>query len=455
MSHFRFLPGLLVGCIGFFTICITGAEGYLRQAGPMVGHVDESSAIVWLRLKSGTEIEGTAVQDGDESRVSRIEDLGEGFHRLLFSGMKPAAPTAVRLELDREGDKRERYEVSFRTAPVPAETGTVRIAFGSCANLSRYPTAPIFHAIADEKPDFFVFGGDNVYFINSDKREGVNPPSALEHDWNLYETMLGRHLRARLHPDLQPLLRTIPSYATWDDHDYGPNNADSTFPLREEATRAFRLIWANPFYGTDDVPGIFSSFRHGPVEVFLMDDRTHKYTHLRHRNVSRETGRIWGEAQTEWLLAGLKASTAPVKLIVNGTQFLSMLERGEGHYQEALNERRRVLEFLEHERIGGVAFLTGDRHHSEVGQQAQSGGTLVLEFTSSPLQQGQAVSRVNRPHPNQIWSMRGNSYGLVTVDIPASGEGTIRFEARDEGNRLVEFDGEPLATTWRLEQLSY
>lgn len=421
----------------------------------MVGHVDDSSGIIWLRIKLGAEVKATALQDEDEVEPSQVEDLGEGFLRLHFSDLKPATDTSVRIAVTRAGDETESEEVTFRTAPPPSNTGTVRVGFGSCSKISQYGKAPIYNAVADEDPDFFVFTGDNVYFIVADgssRHFGTTGPVG---DWNFYESMLARHLRARVHPDMQRMIRSVPTYAVWDDHEYGPNNADSTFPLKEEATRAFTVVSANPFYGTEATPGIFSSFRHGPVEVFLMDDRSHKYSHLVHDDVTRENGRIWGDAQTEWLLAGLKASTAPVKLIFNGTQFLSMLERGEGHYQEALGEQRRVLEFLEHERIGGVVFLTGDRHHSEAIQQAQSDGTLVLEFTSSPLQQGQEVGAFRRGHANQLWAMRGNSYGLVTVEIPAEGEGTIRFEARDEENRVAEVEGEERATSWKLEELSY
>lgn len=440
MIRLRILVTFLISSILFPVLHGFETAGHLFQAGPMVGHVDDSSGVVWLRIKMGAELEATAAQ-GKAMAPSRVEDLGGGFYRLHFSGLKAATETSVRIAVRRSGDETEIREATFRTPPKPSATGTVRLGFGSCSKLSQFGNAPIFNAIADENPDFFIFGGDSVYFI--------------EGDWNLYETMLARHLQTRMHPDLQRMLRSVPAYATWDDHDYGPNNADSTFSMKEEAARAFKLVWANPAYGSEAIPGIFSSFRHGPVEVFLMDNRTHKYSPERHTDVTQETGVIWGKAQTDWLLAGLKASTAPVKLIANGTQVLSMGERGEGHHTEAHGERRRVLEFLEREKIGGVVFLSGDRHYTEAMQQAQSDGTLVLDFTSSPLQQGQKVAAVNYPHPSQIWSMRGNSYGLVTVDIPREGVATIRFEARDEANRLVELDGEKRATTWRLEELNY
>jgi alkaline phosphatase D len=421
----------------------------------MIGHVSDSSAQIWLRAKVGAAVEARAVQGESVFAPASTEDLSHGFLRLHFDGLSPETDTLVELTARRDGDQEEREQVTFRTAPAPGETGRVSLAFGSCSKFSQYGVAPIFQAIADEKPDFFLFGGDNIYFIVGDGGERHFSTTGPVGDWNSYEAMMARHLRARTHPDVQRLLRTIPSYAVWDDHDFGPNNADSTFPMKDEATRAFQTVWANPAFGTPETPGIFSSFRHGPVEVFLMDNRTYKYSHQRHNDTTREDGRIWGEAQLDWLLAGLKASSAPVKLIVNGTQFLGLDDRGEGHYQEALGERERLLQFLAEERIGGVVFLTGDRHHSEAMQQEQPDGTLLLEFTSSPLQQGQALAPLRRSHPNQVWGMRGNSFGLVTVDIPANGEATIRFEARDEQNQVAEIDGEQRATTWALSRLNY
>ena len=158
--------------------------------------------------------------------------------------------------------------------------------------------------------------------------------------------------------------------------------------MKEEAARAFKLVWANPSYGSEEIPGVFGSFRHGSVEVFLMDNRTHKYSPRRHPDLTLETGVIWGEAQLDWLMAGLKASTAPVKLIANGTQVLSMGERGEGHHTEAHGERRRLLEFLERERIGGVVFLTGDRHYTEAMQLTQSDGPSCWILPVHPCRMG-------------------------------------------------------------------
>ncbi len=422
----------------------------------MIGHVSDSSAVVWLRVKMGAEVSAVASQNDATFLPSHIEDVTQGFYRIHFANLQPETKTSVEINVSRRGDKSESDRVMFTTAPSPSQVGTVKLAFGSCSKVSQYGEAPIFRTIADEQPDFFIFGGDNVYFIVGDGSDRHFSTTGPEGDWSFYETMLARHLRTRVHSDLDRMLRTVPSYAVWDDHDFGPNNADSTFPMKDEATLAFKQVWANPGYGTNGMDGVFSSFRHGPVEVFLMDNRTFKYSLYKHKDVTRENGRIWGEAQLDWLLEGLKASTAPVKLIANGTQFLSMeSETAEGHYQEALGERERLLDFLANERIGGVVFLTGDRHHSSVTQQAQPDGTLVLDLTSSPLQQNRKVGPHRSSHANQLWSMGGNSFGLVTVEIPEEGTGTIRFEARDEENNVPVIDEVMRATTWQLDQLNY
>jgi alkaline phosphatase D len=309
--------------------------------------------------------------------------------------------------------------------------------------------------MAAEGADLAVFVGDNSYFIAGTGGEGHFGTTGPRGDWSFPESMMARHLATRTHPDLQALFRSTPCYAVWDDHDYGPNNADAHFPLREEAAAMFRRAWANPAYGTAEVPGIFSAFRFGPVEIFLMDDRYHKHSPQVHGDVSPETGRIWGEGQLAWLMRGLRASTAPVKCIANGTQILARDDRGEGHFQEAQGELRQLLEVLEEARIGGVIFLTGDRHYTEVNRQEQPGGALLVEFTSSPLQQGQEIGPLERRQANQVWGMSGNSYGLVTVDIPREGEGTVRFEARDAGNRAPVIAGRECVSTWNLADLQY
>jgi len=51
--------------------------------------------------------------------------------------------------------------------------------------------------------------------------------------------------------------------------------------------------------------------------------------------------------------------------------------------------------------------------------------------------------------------MLGNNFGLITVDITGPGQGTVRFETRDESNAVPTIYGQACATTWTLDQLNY
>ena len=428
----------------------------LIQAGPMIGHVGTHDAKVWIRTKRGSTLTAKAAQGGKPRNRLSVEDLGNGFSVLHFSRLAPVADTRVLLTVERAGSATETAEVAFRTAAVPSETGKVRIAFGSCSKVSQFNSGPIYKAIAAEQPDMALFIGDNSYFIvadGSDRHFNTTGPTG---DWSSPEAMTARHLTTRMHPDLQSMFRSVPSYAVWDDHDYGPDNADRTLGLREEATTVFRQMWANSDYGTDSVPGIFSSFRNGPVEVFLLDDRYYKYSPQKHKDVTMATGEIWGRAQTDWLLDGLKRSTAPVKLIANGTQVITRSTGGEGHRREAQNELQRLIDHIEKHRIDGVIFLSGDRHYSELHYEARDGHPPLLEFTSSPLQQAQKVGPLkNRPNTFRLWGLKGNSYGLVTVDIPEPGKGTVRLEVRTEANTVPVVENTRCSSAWQLSDLRY
>lgn len=433
------------------------ASPRLLQSGPMIGHVGAKEARIWIRLKQNAVVSASLRQGGRAFRPARMEALGEGFYVLHFQSLAPATETAVQLEVTRGGAAMETASLAFRTAPPPSPTGKVRIAFGSCSKVSQFRSGPIYQAVAEEKPDMMIFVGDNSYFIVGDGSDRHFETTGETGDWTSLEGMIQRHLITRNHPDLQAMFRSIPCYAVWDDHDYGPNNADRTFALKEEALLAFRRMWGNPAYGAAESPGIFSSFRHGPAEIFLMDNRYYKYSPLEHDDATPETGLIWGKAQLDWLLAKLKASTAPVKILANGTQILNKSKSGEGHYREAVGEMEQFLAFVKKHRIGGILFLTGDRHFSEAMQQRIPNGPLLVDCTSSPLQQNQKVGPLEKgsEHNNRLWAMRGNNFGLLTIDIAAEGKGNIAFETRDEKNQPCIVNGNPCRTVWPLQDLLF
>jgi alkaline phosphatase D len=51
-------------------------------------------------------------------------------------------------------------------------------------------------------------------------------------------------------------------------------------------------------------------------------------------------------------------------------------------------ERQYILDAIQRERITGVFFLTGDRHHTELSKLQPEGGVQVFDLTVSPLTSG-------------------------------------------------------------------
>jgi alkaline phosphatase D len=253
------------------------------------------------------------------------------------------------------------------------------IAMGSCSYINDpaydRPTPSyggdyqVFDQIAALKPSAMLWLGDNIYL-----REG---------DWESFHGMVNRYNHTRATPELAGLLAICPQYAIWDDHDFGPNDATGSWPLKKESLEAFKLFWANPSYGMPEFEGIASAFRWMDVEIFLLDNRYHRNNQKFQDTCAR---RMLGEPQIEWLVDALKYSKAPFKLVASGSQILNSHAIHET-YANYPCERRKLLDRLAEEKIRNVIFLTGDRHHSEISRMEHK-GMVFWDITSSPLTSG-------------------------------------------------------------------
>src|SRR5438046_491914 len=95
-----------------------------------------------------------------------------------------------------------------------------RVAFGSCAKQDK--PQPIWDAVVERKPELFVFLGDNIYADTQDM-----------------DVMRAKYALLGKQPGYQKLKKTCPILATWDDHDYGANDAGAEYPRKKEAQQVF------------------------------------------------------------------------------------------------------------------------------------------------------------------------------------------------------------------------
>lgn len=87
----------------------------------------------------------------------------------------------------------------------------MKITFASCAKIQDRPEQPAWKDIENAKPDHLLLLGDNIYA----------PFSGWHH-----QEMKKRYDEQFSEANFKSLIDKIPYNAIWDDHDFGPNNAN-------------------------------------------------------------------------------------------------------------------------------------------------------------------------------------------------------------------------------------
>jgi len=344
----------------------------------MHGYADYTSALLWVMADAAGPVTISWQADGQSPERQLTLDATPASGNVVLArltGLSPGKSVAYRVTGD--GDIRAGTLTTQPFWSKPADARDLAIAFGSCFFLADSDPVwggqeygggfGILDAIAAMKPDLMLWAGDNLYFQKPDE---FDPTS-----------MAARYQRQRTFPALQKLLTAAPHLAIWDDHDYGPNDADMSYVMKGESLQLFRRYWANPNYGLPDVPGVFGRARWGDVDIFLLDDRWYRSAN---RAIDGTDKTMFGALQLNWLRNALIYSQAPVKLVVNGSQMWNRVNRFEG-WNHFATEQRAFADWLLAQRIDGVVFLSGDRHFTELLKVSRPGTYPLYEFTSSPL----------------------------------------------------------------------
>jgi alkaline phosphatase D len=152
---------------------------------------------------------------------------------------------------------------------------------------------------------------------------------------------------------------------------------------------AFKLFWANPNYVFDN-QAITGTFTWADAQFFLVDDRWFRFP----KDLRVGEKEMLGKMQMQWLLDALAASDAPFKFVVVGGQVINSLDdpRLETFAYYA-DERNKFLQAIRDNRIPGVIFLSGDRHHTELSKMERGGTYPLYDVTVSPLTAGAVGDR--------------------------------------------------------------
>jgi alkaline phosphatase D len=379
----------------------------------MIGAVTESSARVWVRSDATRKLALRLAGSGDPSAAPvaqiRYPRADDDFATVFdLEGLMPGH--AYGFSIDVDGVPSEKAKGSFVTPKLAVNHEPMRVAFGSCA---LGWAQPIFGAISAEKPDVFLFIGDNHYGNTSD-----------------LDSLRWFYRRSLEIPERAATVAGASTLAVWDDHDYVGNNTIGSSPGKETALRAFKEYWANLSYGTQATPGIFSTYRRGDVEFFLLDDRYYRSAE------SNAQGTMLGALQTAWLQAALKASTATFKLLATGSMWSA--HSGET-WADFPATRTAFFNFIRDEKIGGVVLLAGDVHRAELRKihRTAAGAYDLPEIVSSPLAHGGgACPASSEPDSHTVVCLDAGNY-FATLDIDtAAVDPTLTARIRDEAGAI-------------------
>lgn len=318
--------------------------------GPMLGHIDDESAVLWIR--------------GNQAGIYHLrvweKEGGRESERRLSQSVTAANDYCLHwrlLELAADRTYCYQFEYAdkplfgeqlfeFKTSPRPDTPAKWTLAFGSCVDQDGH-FEDVWKKIADSGADGMVLLGDTPYI-----------------DTTVEEQQRIKHRTFLLQEGPAFLAQRIPFWGTWDDHDLGANNSNGNIHNRERTRQVFLDYRALAGYG-ESGEGIYTAFRNGPLEVFLLDTRYFARTAPSFCAPDQPT--MLGLRQWEWLKAGLRSSTAPVKVLACGMTWDSKSGGKEADDWETFAyEREAIIDFIGANNIPGVVLVGGDIHCTQV-----------------------------------------------------------------------------------------
>ncbi len=423
--------------LGLFLLASSQCIWAQLQAGPMLGYVDFLEARVWVQTKTAGKY---------AIRYWKKDDTQNKFQTPWISTENAKANTATFVLEDLEEGSAYSYQIltpkqafdktygfetqklwRFRNQP-PAFT----LAIGSChyTNEAAHdrPGTPygnanteIFNHIIYHKPDMMLWLGDNIYL--------------REVDFGSRKAMYRRYSEMRKDPNLKELLANTSNIAIWDDHDFGPNDADGSYVYKHHALDAFKSFWANPSYGLENKGGITSMFQMEDGLFFLLDNR-----YNRGRLYDAENATLLGVNQLKWMKDALFAAPkGDLKFLMIGGQILNSSKRFEHYIHLAPKERQEILDFICDKNIENVYILSGDKHHSEVNDYTcPTGGNTITEFTISPLTSksypiGEDENNIHQT--DRYFYDKGQNFGILKVEGDY-GKRKVSMHVFDKNNSL-------------------
>ena len=335
--------------------------------------------------------------------------------------------------------------------------GRVRLAVVSCSN---YGTGyfNVYRCLSNRDDlDAVLHLGDYIY-ESANGSYGTGPEGGRIAQREAHDVTLAdyrqRYAAYRSDIDLQAAHARHPFVAVWDDHELtdnawsdgaeGHDPRDGNWKRRQAAAYQAYLEWMPVRESTQSGIRLYRSFRFGDMaDVIVLDTRAFRDRQLAPESVARmDRGdrSVLGDTQERWLFDRLRASNRDDtrwRLIGQQIMFSQLNAPGAlpnpDFWEGYPAARRRILEFLDEQRVANVAILAGDVHSSwafDVPRNPWSGApadsrSLAIELvapaiSSAPLfsepgvRERMMALRARSPH---LKFLEGDSNGYVLLEL--------------------------------------
>ncbi len=377
--------------------------GFLKNVGVDQHHLRRNRQFDLIAvLKKHPHLLGIGIDEGTAIVVQgdSLEVIGQSYVAIYEQpSIKESTPPFRLLA------PKQRFQMKPQLKPVS------EVLFGSC--IKEDQPMPILQTINRHQPtpDLFLFLGDNIYADTTDI--GV---------------MQEKYSRLAANPDFDRLRSTLPILATWDDHDFGMNDAGASYELKEASQQAFLDFWQDP---NDSVrrqrPGIYDAHIYGPpgkrLQIILLDTRFFRSElskgekrvggpYLPSKDPSKT---MLGKAQWRWLEKQLRKS-AEIRILVSSIQLIAD-DAGQECWANLPLERDRILELINETNAKGVIAVSGDRHWSELSVEKQATHYPLYDLTASSLNQRHGRGTPTMNHHRALPStFHDENFGRIAID---------------------------------------
>ncbi|CEG49340.1 mitogen-activated protein kinase [Plasmopara halstedii] len=363
-------------------------------------------------------------------------ETGDGEVRSLSSYDAPNVKQCIFSDLP-HSDRKYQYELrlltndeivrkgSFTTPRTEGTSFNYRVVFGSCADENSDPE--IFHEIKNKNPFLFLHIGD-LHYHNIK----VNAVAAFRNSYNsIFASPAGQAM----------LAMDVPFVYMWDDHDFGPDNSDSTAPGRNASVQAYHeMVPHYPFGGGRSRSNtVHQAFTIGRVRYLLTDLRSGRTPNTA---PAAPTKTVLGKKQKNWFKNELLQATndPTIRLIVwvNTMPWLDD-ERKWGHF---VHEQQELVNFIKGHGLNKwvpIVIVSGDAHMLAVDDGSNSPGNMTVLHAAAL---GRPGSIKGGPYSHGAFPGSGQ-YAVLDVTDDGEKEGSVCLYYRGMNiykGQLIEFD---------------